>query len=131
MGTRTFKTIDNLELIIKNTQKNIIFETKPLNIRQWKFVFQFNKETFTELLNYLKDVSSKTWHDFSPREATSLSSDYAEYYDRAFDSAGFLIVNWSSNTLKVERPSLDSAELYKFSKRRMESFVYDFKRVNL
>lgn len=130
MDIRVFKTIDSdiFDLIIKSNKSNIIFEIdKNTESKDYKFLFNFTKETFCEFLQYIENISSKIWNDFTPKEPTSMSTDYNEYYDRQLDNNGYLSIR--GNSLFIERPSLDSSRLYKFNKGRMESFIYDLKNI--
>lgn len=126
MATKTFKAKNNLDLIVKNTKTFIIFEmSEPNDDINHKYVFNFifEEEVFKLLIEYIKDVANNTWSDFTPKEATSLSTDYFEYYDRKFDSNGYLTI--LNNGLKIERPSNESLKLYQFNKGRLQSFIYD------
>jgi hypothetical protein len=65
----------------------------------------------------------------TPKEAQSEGADYYEYYDREFDNNGYLSIR--DNALEIGRPILESNKLYQFNKKKMESFIYDFReRVN-
>jgi len=89
--------------------------------------FKFCSKALPELLDYIESISNDSWNDIAPKETDSLGSDYYEYYDRELDNNGYLSVR--NNTLSLSRPALESTKLYQFNKRKMESFIYDFKRL--
>ena len=128
MNTRTFKTITGLELVIKSRKSAVIFEIdKSETNGSYDFLLKFTLEGFKELLKYIEDISNKCWSNLNPKEADSFGSDYYEYYDRELDNNGYL--SFRDNALFIERPSLDSRRLYQFNKKKMESFIYDFREM--
>jgi Txe/YoeB family toxin of Txe-Axe toxin-antitoxin module len=128
MDTKIFKTINDFKLIIKNSKSAVIFEIdKSKESKDYKFSFQFTSEVFNELLKYVEMIANKAWANLMPKEAISMSSDYNEYYDRKLDNNGYLAIG--ENILLIERPSLDSERIYQFNKRKMESFIYDFRKM--
>lgn len=125
---RSFKTINDLELIVKHKKSAIILEIGNNNdSTRIKFELIFNKETFKELYKYIKEAASESWDNIKPREAYSLGSDYNEYYDRKFDTNGYLDIR--ACELQIERPTLESNKLYQFNKSRIETFLNDFAKI--
>lgn len=125
----TKEFIDNhgANLIIEKNKKNIILKTDDKNIeRDYYLNLYFNKDVFKKIIIHLETISKDMWDDFEPKVANSLSSDYEEYYDRKYDNNGYL--NIKDTSLKIERPYDECPYMYKFNKRRMESFVYDLKK---
>ena len=122
---KIFKTIDNFDLIVKIEKGSIIFETSETESGKYEFNCVFNDEVFKELLTYIEVNATAIWKGFSPKDATSIGTDYAEYYDRKLDNNGYLDIK--ENMLTIDRPSLDSTRLYIFNKGKAQSFVYDFK----
>lgn len=128
MKSKVFTSINGLELIIKNRKSAVIFEmNQNQTTNKHVVVFEFEPKDFVELLNYIETISNESWANLTPKEADSLGADYYEYYDREIDNNGYLSIQ--ENALIIERPSLESNKLYQFNKRRMESFIYDFKKV--
>lgn len=128
INKKKFKTIDGLELIVANRKSAVIFELGDNNKEdEFRCSFSFDLDTFKELFEYLKEVSNKSWNNIKPREAASIGADYCEYYDRELDSNGCLVIK--ENMLLIERPALESNKLYQFNKRKMESFLYDFRKI--
>lgn len=115
-------------LIVEYNKTNVLFKTDYKNIRN-KYVLKlyFEEDIFKELIICLKIISEQIWKDFIPKIADSTKSDYDEYYDRKYDNNGYLNV-YRDCILRVERPSEDCSYMYKFNKRRMESFIYDLKK---
>ena len=83
-------------------------------------------ENVMDAYNYFNDLFKTIWKDFTPREASSMSSDYYEYFDRVLQSNGYLKINSTTNKIVFERPLLEFDTLYVFNKRKAESFIYDF-----
>lgn len=127
MNTKTFKTIDGFNLIIKDRKSAVIFELdKNQENGKYEFNLIFSVAIFNELLKYIEIIAKKSWPSLTPKEASSISSDYTEYYDRELDNNGSLSLG--KNSFFIERPSLASTRLYQFNKGKMESFLYDFKK---
>lgn len=127
MNTKTFKTIDNINLVVKNNKTFVILEMEEQSDKI-RFDFRFKDEVFIELINYIKELANSMWSDFMPKEATSLRTDYFEYYDRKLENNGYLSI--FENGLKIERPCYESLKLYQFNKGRLESFIYDINKRN-
>lgn len=112
-------------LIIKHNKTNIILETDNKNLKNdYVLILSFECDVLKELRDYLETVAKQMWCDFTPKEADSLSSDYEEYYDRKYDSNPYLKL-YRDGSFRIEKPDKDSSYMYKFNKKRMESFIYD------
>ncbi|PFB88863.1 hypothetical protein COE48_27060 [Bacillus thuringiensis] len=128
MESRTFTSGNGLELIIKSRKSAVILEMEQSKTNdKYHFTFEFNQTVFMELLEYIEVISNKSWSNLNPKECDSLGADYYEYYDRPLDNNGYLDI--SKYKLGIERPSLESGRLYQFNKKKMESFIYDFKKI--
>lgn len=128
MNKKVFRTIDGLGLVIKNRKSAVIFEIEKCQREDgYKFSLKFSPEVFKELMEHIETISNTSWSNIVPKEANSMGADYWEYYDREFDNNGYLSIR--NNVISIERPSLDSIKLYQFNKRKMESFIYDFRRL--
>lgn len=127
INERIFKSVNGLELIVKNRKSAVIFEMEQDQAgEKYDFVFEFTLEVFAELLKHLESVSNESWSNVNPRVADSEASDYYEYYDRKLDNNGYLGIGKSG--LSIERPTNECGRLYQFNKRKMESFIYDFRK---
>lgn len=94
--------------------------------------YKFSSETLKGFISYMEEIGSSSWSSLNPREADSVGSDYFEYYDREFDNNGYL--GFKSNALTVDGPMQKKTKnsvvrLYKFNKRKFESFIYDLRKV--
>ncbi|HCL4447125.1 TPA: hypothetical protein N2D16_002730 [Clostridium botulinum] len=127
VNKKSFKTIDGLELIVIHRTSAIILELKEAPKDKDTFFLNFESNIFKELLNYIETISNESWSNVIPKECNSFGSDYAEYYDRKLDNNGYLSIY--PNSIRIERPSLESNKLYQFNKRKLESFIYDFRKV--
>ncbi|MFJ7950364.1 hypothetical protein ACIQZG_02430 [Lysinibacillus sp. NPDC096418] len=90
--------------------------------------YVFSQDEFHEFLSYMEQIAEEAWKNFTPKEADSMGADYAEYYDREFDNEGSLSVG--KYHLNIEGPKTNNPiiRLYKFNKRKFESFVYDLRK---
>ncbi len=128
MNNRTFKTISDLELIVKSRKSAVIFEIEQGQTnKNYRFSLEFTPECFDELLKHIETIANKSWGNLTPKEADSMGADYYEYYDKELDNNGYITIR--QNTLLVERPSSESGKLYQFNKKKMESFIYDFRKI--
>lgn len=125
---KVFTDIYGLELLVSYRKSAIIFELgNDINKNQQYFKFIFNIEIFKELFDYLMDAAGKAWSEIQLKECNSLGSDYEEYYDKKLDNNGYL--HLFKNKLELERVSLYSNKLYQFNKAKIQSFLYDFKKI--
>lgn len=128
INRKVFQTTNDLELIVISRKSAVIFEIDNYQEEnQHCFQLEFSPEMFKELLEHIEGVSNKSWINIDPKEANSCGSDYNEYYDRKFDNNGYMKIK--KCILFTERPSLESNKLYQFNKRKIESFIYDFRKI--
>lgn len=124
---KVFKSMNDLEINVKSRKCAVILELTNKKYNTYEFDFYFTDLEMNNLLKYIKEVSKEAWKDITPKECDSLKSDYWEYYDPKSDANAYL--NLQGNRLMVERLELESKELYKFNKRRMQSFLYDIEKI--
>ncbi|QNR65479.1 hypothetical protein IAQ67_16460 [Paenibacillus peoriae] len=128
MKTKIFTGIDGLELIVNSRKSAVIFEMNHNQMNnKCSVTYNFEIKDFIELYKYVEIISNESWDNFTPKEANSLGADYYEYYDREHDNNGYLYLR--EDMLKIDRPLLESNKLYQFNKRKMESFIYDLKKI--
>lgn len=94
-------------------------------------VYVFSKTTFEDLYEYLLKISKESWKNFEPKEADSLGSDYDCCWDRDHQDECNLSFHMNSG-LSIQGPYqriniANVVRLYKFNKRKMESFIYDYR----
>lgn len=125
---KEFTSKNGVNLIVKHNKNNIILETDDKNIVKNYFLrFKFDTDSIKDFKEYLESIANQMWCDFTPKEANSCSSDYEDYYDRKYDNNGYLKLH-KNGELSLEKPDKDCPYLYKFNKRRMESFIYDLSK---
>lgn len=128
MKIKVFTCSNGIELIVKHRKSAVIFEMNQNQINnKYNVTYNFGLKDFIELFNYIKMIANEAWTNLSPKEANSLGSDYYEYYDKDFDTNGYLRIR--ENTIYIDRPTLDGHKLYQFSKKKMESFIFDFEKL--
>lgn len=94
--------------------------------------YNFSQTEFKEFMAYMEKIALESWKSFAPKDADSWGADYADYYDKDFDNEGslrvgkyFVDVKGPANQPKTSNPVV---RLYKFNKRKFESFVYDLRK---
>ena len=118
-----FKSLEgNLE--IKKLNSGIEIKCDIQKNDYW-YEFIFDEKVFLELASYLEKTAKEVWSDFEPKEAASMSDDFSSYYSRKYDSEAYLRLRYCS--LSFEKASKETDVLYKFNKRRMQSFIYALK----
>lgn len=128
MAIKTFKALDELEIIVKSSRAALSFEINQEQAKiNYHFLFKFHPEIFKQFVDDIETMAKESWPALQPSEANSEGSDYYEYYDSLLDSNGYLSVK--DCALLIERPSLDSTILYRFNKKKMQSFLYDLKNI--
>ena len=129
MVCKEFIDIYGTNLIVEHNGTNILLKTDNKNIeRNYYLKLYFSKDVFKEITKCLESISKDMWKDFNSKEADSISSDYEEYYDRKYDNNGYLTIK--EGFLSIERPCETCPYMYKFNKRKMESFIYDLNKYN-
>lgn len=121
-----FKSVDGTGVTLMQTRKAIILALTE-DSDEIRFKLTFSQEEFKRLFESLESLACEIWESLVPKEATSAGSDYWEYYDRRLDNNGYLSVSTRNYTLHIERPARTNKKLYQFNKRKMESFLYDYK----
>jgi len=92
----------------------------------------FSQDELNEFLTYMEQIAEEAWKNFTPKKADSMGADYWEYYDKDFDNNGYLSVG--KHFVSVEGPanqpktSNPIVRLYKFNKRKFESFIFDLRK---
>lgn len=91
--------------------------------------FVFKEGELQEFINYMKTIGEESWKEFKPKEADSMRTDYDSYWDKDLQDEGNLYIS-NRGRISVEAPyqefkNQDLVRLYKFDKRKFESFVYD------
>lgn len=76
----------------------------------------------------VKELAEEVWPGIEPKEATSYASDYDEYYDKKLDNNGSLKLNFNESILRVSQVAYYESRVYKFNKRKMQSFLFDLEK---
>ena len=128
MVSKEFIDKYGVNLVVEHNKTNIIFKTDVKNIKnEYYLKLYFTESVFKEIVDYLENIANEIWKGFNLKVADSVSSDYVEYYDRKYDNNGYLSI-LKNYVFSIERPYKDIPYMYKFNKRRMESFIYDLRK---
>lgn len=96
--------------------------------------FNFNEHGQKELYEYLKQIGSEAWTNFEPKVANSMGADFESYWDKDMGDEGNLSLGSGRRIfLEFSAPYQPAhkdgvVRLYKFNKRKFESFVYDLEK---
>lgn len=106
-------------------------KTPVIEPSELKRKYIFSEDEFKEFVDYMEQIANEAWKSFVPKEADSFGADYNEYYDRDFDNEGSLSIG--KYYLNVEgayqkKTSNPIIRLYKFNKRKFESFIFDLRK---
>lgn len=97
--------------------------------------FNFDDKGQKELYEYLIQIGREAWSNFEPKVADSMGADYDSYFDKDIQDEGNLSFgNGSRCFLEFSAPYQPSRKdgivrLYKFNKRKFESFLFDFRKI--
>ncbi|MFJ7841613.1 hypothetical protein ACIQXG_19455 [Lysinibacillus sphaericus] len=107
-------------------------EAPVIQPSELKRKYTFSQSEFKEFVAYMEQIAEEAWKSFTPKEADSMGADYADYYDKDFENEGSLSVgkyyidlDGPANQPKTDNPIV---RLYKFNKRKFESFIYDLRK---
>ena len=106
-------------------------KTPVIEPSELKRRYIFSEDEFNEFVAYMEQIANEAWNNFKPKEADRLGADYADYYDREFDSEGSLWLGKYYISLDgPSQPKTDNpiVRLYKFNKLKFESFIYDLRK---
>lgn len=158
MTSHTFTDKNGEQLIVRHRKSAVFFEREanPINVKMDKIVlswrngpvvygeerphflhgekareYQFSEVVFNNLFEYLTKIAHEVWNGFQPKVADSIGADYDSAWDREHEDEMNLSF-WKNNGLRIEGPhqeaKTDIVRLYKFNKRKFESFIFDFER---
>ena len=116
-----------------NTHEHKVSRDKDLVQREWNRIemfetYRFNASSFAQVVQQLLDIAKTSWSSFEPKVADSLGADHDEYYDPDFDSNGSAAVRGLAISFDGPWQTVSSdhlVRLYKFNKRKFESFLFD------
>lgn len=150
MNERIFTAKNGEELIVRHRKSAVLFyretdldiegyvgrlwtdKTPNVNPTEIERKYTFSEDVFTEFVAYMEKIAQESWTSFAAKEADSAGADYDEYYDKEFDNNGSLSIG--RLVLRVEGPfqpktSNPIIRLYKFNKRKFESFIFDLREL--
>lgn len=150
MKERIFKDTTGDNLIVQHRKSAVIFlretdvsregwvspfwsDTTPaIQKSELNRTYNFSKDNFKELFDYLHEIAYEAWSDFSIKEEDCISADYSEYFDRTLQNDGYLCFK-DSTGLILHGPHQKKTEqavvrMYQFNRRKFESFLDVFQR---
>lgn len=108
--------------------KAIIFENASMNPYKENVHFKFDQKQFDSFYRQLHKLALEVWSDLELKEATTARSDYGEYYDKELDNEGLAIIKDTGITFYPPAPHLESNRLYRFTKAKMQTYLYDLRK---
>lgn len=108
--------------------KSIIFENASMNPYETRVNFKLDQEQFDSFYRQLFSLATEVWGEIELKEVTGLGNDYGEYYDRELDNDGSASIGSESISFRPPAPHLESNRLYRFTKRKIETYLYDLRK---
>lgn len=129
MQSKSFTDKHGVVLIVRQLKHSVVFELAH-DEKGHHFDLRFEPDQYKELMAYIDESAQLSWDNLVLRDATSSASDYDEYYDKELDNNGQLAFGNYDN-LKISRPMEAHKRMYKFNKRKMETFLFDCTKYGL
>lgn len=108
--------------------KAIIFENASMNPYQGRVFIKMDQEMFDSYYKQLFVLANSIWKDLELREVTGFGNDYQEYYDKELDNDGSAAIDVNGIYFYPPAPHLKSNRLYRFTKKKIETYLYDLKK---
>lgn len=106
-------------VLVKIHEKDSLDEKNSLTV--------ISGDMFDYFKEFIKEAAEDAWGNLKPKEASSMGANYYEYYDKELDNKGYLSIK--GKEIHFERPQKDHRRVYKFNKRKMESFLFDLEKL--
>lgn len=90
--------------------------------------FKLNQEQFDSFYRQLFSLALEVWGFIEPKEVTSFGNDYSEYYDKELGNDGSASIGSEGISFHPPAPHLESNRLYRFTKRKIETYLYDLRK---
>lgn len=119
---------DQAILCVYRKGKSIIFENASVNPYQRRVDFKFTKEQYVCFYHQLHEMANNIWSDLKLQGVTGFGNDYGEYYDRELDNDGSASIGVDVISFSPPAPHLESNRLYRFTKTKMQTYLYDLKK---
>lgn len=79
--------------------------------------------------NELFGLAKSIWPNLTLKDVTGMGNDYGEYYDREYDNDGGSGLNGSGITFSPPAWHLGYNRLYRFTRIKMETYLYDLIKI--
>lgn len=121
-------TADSTSIAI--TKKNKGIDINLISNPPYNRVVKINLDTDTlnELYSTLKSFANDLWPNHTLHDVTGFGNDYTEYYDKETDNDGGLSISKDAIIFYPPGYHLDSPKLYRFTKRTIETFLFDLEK---
>lgn len=128
MQKETIFTVDNTSISIAKKNKGIDINliANPPYTRVVRL--DLNETKLNELYTIIKSLANDLWPNHTPHDVTGFGNDYTEYYDKETDNDGGLSISKDAITFYPPGYHLDSPKLYRFTRRTVETFLFDFEK---
>lgn len=81
-----------------------------------------------QLYSLIKTYANELWPNHKEHDVTGVGNDYTEYYDKVLDNDGGLSLQNNQLTFYLPGYHLDSPRLYRFTRKNIETFLFDLKK---
>lgn len=115
-------------LCVVKKGKSLVFTNESVNPYTRKFSLKLNQDQFDEFYTQLLEMAESIWGDLKIKDATGFGNDYGEYYDRELDNDGGASIDKKGIYFYPPAPHLKSNRIYRFTKSKIETYLYDLRK---
>lgn len=93
--------------------------------------YTFDDTTFAQLYKYIHREAEKIWGPLEIHPVKGVSEDYTMYKQKKYKGLAEGTLKIGRNKLELAgRASWDYPELFQYTKRKVETFLFDFRRIH-
>lgn len=108
--------------------KSIILENVSNPSYPRSVSFNFTKNQYFYFYSQLLEMAKEIWPGIVLKEVTSAGNDYEEYYDKELDNNGEASIDATGVSFYPPAPHLGSNRLYRFTKSKIQTYLFDLKK---
>lgn len=125
----TIADVNEQRLVIRTNRKGVYFDRAPGKryTSMFQFVYEFDDEGIDYLAEMLEEFGYDVWGDLfevKKRDERKVS-DYYEQFETEYQDWSHLEID--GHLVIVTAPMNSEKLMYRFSRRKLESFIYDLR----
>lgn len=129
MSKKQLTALDGTEITIRQRKSTVVIDLVHNDPTETYYPLEFTPDGYIAAMNCIKTAAQQAWPNIKPKKYTTESSHYNNYFDQELREYGFLFIG-SSNYMSITKPDKHNKRLYQFTKRKMESFLFDVQTIN-